>query len=397
MSLACRITRLTICGAVGTSTRAVACTHLSEPQPSSDASTFKSNKNHSSVHVLKCTSWSRRRRRRCRPAADMKPHHQRDSRENSKRSLARKPQSTPRLRLPSSFSSLVVSWMVTSSSTLLFWLSSHSVDSLSVQYLPVSTRSPFMPSTSSPRSPCWWTCETGWDKWKHNNSRDTRLRQVAVCLAYNCHKARLRRAAPTTARRRSGRAMGRRPPAWSASPRCKAPAACRSRRTGRAASGVSLTGTVRQERQQRGMVTVEDPLHRAHDHLPRRLFFKLGCCLLAKLLVCFSAKSGVVAAKLFFQVRSVVFSRVGFFHQVKFLFSRVRWTPLRWTPFRWTLLHRTAVRWTALRRPPKNSLFFFLPPNCSFSPSLRVRWWNLGGVFESWSLNKAHLALWVFL
>ena len=53
-------------------------------------------------------------------------------------------------------------------------------------------------------------------------------RRVA-CLG-SCHKARLGRAAPTTARRRE-----RRTSVSQASPRCRAPAGSRSRRTGRAA------------------------------------------------------------------------------------------------------------------------------------------------------------------
>ena len=49
-----------------------------------------------------------------------------------------------------------VSWLVAYSSALFFWLSSHS-HCLSIQYLVVSTRSPFP-----------WTCDGAWDKEKHN-------------------------------------------------------------------------------------------------------------------------------------------------------------------------------------------------------------------------------------
>ena len=117
-------------------------------------------------------------------------------------SLARSPQDTPRLQLSlSSLRNLMVSWLVACSSALLFWLSSHS-NSLNVQYLVVSTRSPF-----------GWTCGRAWDKGNTTPQRVT-------CLDSR-HKAGLGRAAPTTARRRSDRALERRTSESSASP-CRA-------------------------------------------------------------------------------------------------------------------------------------------------------------------------------
>ena len=146
----------------------------------------------------------------------MKPRRQRDSRRDNlkkrlpcKMCLARSPQDTPRLQLSlSSLCNLMVSWLVACSSALLFWLSSHSN---SLRILPrcldeIAFR---------------WTCDRAWDK------GDTTPQRVA--FLYSCHKARLGRAAPTTARRRSDRALERRTSESSASQRCRASAACRSR------------------------------------------------------------------------------------------------------------------------------------------------------------------------
>ena len=64
--------------------------------------------------------------------------------------------------------------------------------------------SPFMPSTSSLRSPFPWTCDRSCD------TRNTTPQSVP-CLD-SCHKARLGRTAPTTARTRRGRARERQTP-----------------------------------------------------------------------------------------------------------------------------------------------------------------------------------------
>ena len=119
-----------------------------------------------------------RRRRRCRPAAEMKPRHQRDSgRDKLKKGLS--------CEIPTRHTSLAAVIFVAPqldgvvgrvSLALLFWSSSHS-NSLSIQYLVVSTRSPFR-----------WTCDRAWDK---GNTTPQRV----ACLD-SCHNARLGRAAP---------------------------------------------------------------------------------------------------------------------------------------------------------------------------------------------------------
>ena len=95
--------------------------------------------------------------------------------------------------------------LVLNSSAPLFWRSSEDLPSSS----PLSNMmaSPFLPSPSSPRSPFRWTCDKSWDK------RNTTPQRVPCLNSYH-EKARLGRAARTTARRRWGRARKRRTPGF---------------------------------------------------------------------------------------------------------------------------------------------------------------------------------------
>ena len=141
-------------GAVGTSTRAVACAFASQPQPLLCAHPSELSLGHKNL-LIDCGD------------------------------------------------DLFSNDLVLNYSALLFWRSSESLPSLS----PMSNMmvSPFLPSSSSPRSPFRWTCDKSWDK------RNTTPQRVP-CLDC-CHKkARLGRTAPTTTRRRWGRARQRRTP-----------------------------------------------------------------------------------------------------------------------------------------------------------------------------------------